>query len=252
MKKIDYVIGIDEVGRGPLAGRVYVGCVILSFDLNRKLSKLYKHYGIPCLPAGRRYTVYNYPRKLADSKNLSEKQRYKWFSWVKKNKIIFSCAWVNEKKIDGINISNACNLAAQKAFEKTMVKMKRLRKSDKLSYHYILNDRSKCNGEVIADGSLKINIQKYESIKKYKHTNLTFKNFPKADEKVPAVSLASIVAKITRDKYITKLHKKYPQYGFDHHKGYGTKKHIEAIKKHGPSKIHRLTFIGKYNNIKSR
>ncbi len=69
------------------------------------------------------------------------------------------------------------------------------------------------------------------------------KTVVRGDEKIKAIKLASIVAKVTRDRYMMKLHKKHPKYSFDKHKGYGTKKHKRAIRKYGPSPVHRLTFI---------
>ena len=86
----------------------------------------------------------------------------------------------------------------------------------------------------------KITSPTFVLIKTYKLTNL--KTIIKGDEKIPAISLASIVAKVYRDKLMKKLHKKYPRYDFIHNVGYGTKKHIKAIKKHGPSAIHRRSF----------
>ena len=88
------------------------------------------------------------------------------------------------------------------------------------------------NCEVFLDGGLYIQ-------------NLKFKIIIRGDEKIPAISLASIIAKVSRDRQMINLHKKYPKYGFEKHKGYGTKKHFKAIRKHGPSKIHRLTFLKK-------
>ncbi len=201
----NHIIGVDEVGRGPLAGRVFVGAVL--FPKNPK--NIFKKT--------------NAPAKLSDSKKLSLKQRKEWFNWIKKNNISFAIAASSSSIIDKINVSKACNLAAQKAIEK-IIKKNKLREIS-----------------VIADAGIKIN--KTFQIK-------SFKSFPKADEKIPAVSLASIVAKILRDREMEKLHKKYPKYGFDSHKGYGTRRHIKAIKKYGPSPIHRLTFISEYHNIK--
>ncbi len=224
------IIGVDEVGRGPLAGRVFVGAVLLSVAQNNSLKKYFRlkskkssSYKIPCLPAGRQNTKYKILTRLSDSKKLSSKQRIIWFDWIKKNNISFAVAASSSFVVDKINISNACNLAAQKAVKKIIKKNKLKRIS------------------VVADAGIKIN-----NISQIK----SFKSFPKADEKVPAVSLASIVAKILRDKEMEKMHKKYPKYGFDRHKGYGTKDHIKAIKKYGSSPIHRLTFISEYHNIK--
>ena len=125
-------------------------------------------------------------------------------------------ASVSPKIIDKINISKAANLAAGKAFS-LLIKNSGLRIK---------------NCEVFLDGGLYIQ-------------NLKFKIIIRGDEKIPAISLASIIAKVSRDRQMINLHKKYPKYGFEKHKGYGTKKHFKAIRKHGPSKIHRLTFLKK-------
>jgi len=199
------IIGIDEVGRGPLAGKITVCALLLSKEKERKLKKIVS-------------------APLRDSKKLSVFQREEWFKNIKKEKINFVVSSASEKIIDRMNISRACNLSATRAFFKLIEKTK-IKK--------VL---------VIADGSIKINNFP-------QNKNFIFKHFSKADEKIPAVSLASIVAKVTRDAYMVKEDKKYPQYGFKDHKGYGTKKHIKAIKKYGPSKLHRLTFIKKFHKI---
>lgn len=205
-KSPKYIIGIDEVGRGPLAGRVFVGAVCLSEKDNDFLKKTY-------LQKTSKLKVSNY---LADSKKLTEKQRNEWFLWINKNKISYITSAISPKIIDKINISQASNKAAQ-------IALGRLIKKNKIKL-----------ASIVADAGIKIK------------TNLSFKSFPKADETIPVVSLASIVAKVTRDKEMTKLHKKHPFYGFDENKGYGTKNHICAIKKHGPCAIHRRSFIKKF------
>lgn len=207
-KKFSHIIGIDEVGRGPLAGRICVGAVVLKTEINNQLK----------IVEGKDHK--NYPCRLSDSKKLSEKQRKDWFLWVKENEIIYSRSSVSHKVIDKINISNACNRAAHRSLDKILKSIPKNKKNKFL---------------VIADGIIKVNSSRFE--------NIFFKSFPKADEIVPAVSLASIVAKVHRDREMVRLDKKYPKYGFSEHKGYGTKKHIKAIKKYGPSEIHRRSFI---------
>jgi len=208
-KSPKYIIGIDEVGRGPLAGRVFVGAVCLSEKNNNILKKNYQQ-------KIDKLKVLNH---LADSKKLTEKQRNEWFLWIKKNKVSYATSAISPKIIDKINISQASNKAAQIALGKLI-------KKNKIGL-----------ASIVTDAGIKIK------------TGFSFKSFPKADETVPVVSLASIVAKVTRDKEMVKFHKKHPLYGFDENKGYGTKNHICAIKKHGPSPIHRLTFIKKLNRI---
>jgi len=216
-----YIIGIDEAGRGPLAGDVYVGVVALPQKLSRELLSFYrKKHSLKKSALSR-----SAPFPLADSKQLSETQRNEWMAWIKKHISFYVYARATSKTIDAINISQACNKAAQKGYEKVRPFLRR-----------------SCI-EVIGDGGIRLSRLFYKD---------TYRQFSRADETVPAVSLASIVAKTSRDRAMRRLHKKYPHYGFDQHKGYGTSAHYEALKKHGPSPIHRLTFIGKSNTIKSR
>lgn len=195
-----YIIGIDEVGRGALAGKVFVAAVALRKNLKLKAWNL----------------------KLRDSKKLTPKQRGVWFDYIKAEKIYYALASVPPKTIDKINISQAANLAATKAFNKLIAKCK----------------MRGTNYKACLDGGLFLP-------KNLNSKFLILNSITRGDEKIPAISLASIVAKVSRDKEMVKFHKKYPKYKFHKHKGYGTKEHFKAIKKYGPSKIHRLTFLKK-------
>lgn len=196
-----FILGIDEVGRGCLAGPVTVAVVALP----RKLRVIsYKLWG-----------------RLRDSKKLSAKQREKWFRWIKANsKIFYAKASVYPKMIDRINISQAANLAATRALRKLCSK---------------IGDRNVRS--VLLDGGLYIN--NFNSI----IDHLDPRTIIKGDEKYNAIKLASIVAKVSRDRVMRRNHKKFPQYGFDQHVGYGTKIHMTAIKKHGYCELHRLSFL---------
>lgn len=188
-----YVIGLDEVGRGSLAGPVTVAAVALP---KIKL------------------------KKLKDSKKLSPEQREIWAKWIKNN-LDYAVASVSPEKIDKLNITKAANLAAFKAYKK-------LTRSNARYF----------SSKVLLDGGLYINGKN------------DAKTIIKGDEKFNCIKLASIIAKVTRDNFMKKLHKKYPLYGFNEHKGYGTKRHLVAIVTRGPSVAHRLTFIKKYHRIK--
>lgn len=187
----ELVAGIDEAGRGPLAGPVIASAVIvLSPKINKPLFKLVK-----------------------DSKKLSAKQRETAFQILTQDpQIIFGIGQVSEKIIDKINIFEATKLAMQKAIQALSKKTK------------------KTPDFLVLDGLHKINLP------------IEQKPLVKADAKIFSCASASIIAKVTRDRLMDKMHKKYPQYGFIMHKGYGTKQHLRAIKKHGPCKIHRQTF----------
>ena len=195
-----FIIGVDEVGRGPLAGPVTVG-IIVAGPLNLR-----------CL------------KGIKDSKKLTARQREKWFAVLKEN---FECrtASVGSKTIDRIGIQKAASLGVARVLRSLKGDATSSRRSHLQS------------AKILLDGLLK-------APKHYKQ-----KTIIKGDEKVPVISAASIIAKVTRDKKMTKFHKKYPQYGFDKHKGYGTKHHYKMLKRHGPCQIHRKTFR-LTNNVK--
>jgi ribonuclease HII len=226
MKRNEYIIGIDEVGRGSLAGPVTVAAV--------------------ALPRNFQFSIFNFQKKfkLRDSKKLSPRQREFWFQHItqmnadidadkrrsirvnqrrnlRQSTICYAVTSVSPKVIDKIGISNAANFAASRATEKV-----------------IANCRI-ANYKIFLDGGLYL-----KNIRVNPRSNplLSASTIIQGDEKIPAIMLASIIAKVIRDRLMIKLHKKYPQYGFDKHKGYGTKFHIKAIRKFGPSPIHRQSF----------
>jgi ribonuclease HII len=205
-----FIVGIDEVGRGCLAGDVYAGAVILPAGLNKKLLGAYR--------LSRGSASGNFPCRLADSKKLSPHQREAWVLWMRQHAIPYAVARVSPTVIDRINIARACDVAAERAYRRV---------------------RSK-NGivgpmRVIADGGL--------AVKTSLGREDFFEHFPKADEKAPAVSLASIIAKVLRDRAMTRWARRYSAYGFDAHKGYGTKRHYTALRMYGATPLHRQTFI---------
>lgn len=197
MRKSKYIIGVDEVGRGPLAGPVTVGAVLIPRD-------------------------FEFPKiGPKDSKKLSQKKREEWFLYARgHNNILYTTASISSSIIDKINISKATLLAVERALGKLF--------QINNGYHSLLRIG---DVEVLLDGLLR-------APKEYKQ-----KTIIRGDEKVPVISLASIIAKVTRDAYMVKTSEKYPQYGFENHKGYGTKKHYEAIKKYGAIDIHRKSFL---------
>ena len=205
VKKANYVIGIDEVGRGPLAGPVTVAAVAVPTKFKVQSSKS--------------------KTKLRDSKKLSAKQREGWCEYIKNShrssiidhRIFFASASVYPKVIDRINITQAANLAASRALEKLVG---------------MLDVRSEM--KILMDGGLYINNPT---------SHISPRTIIKGDEKYNCIKLASIVAKVKRDRIMKRNHKKFPQYGFDEHFGYGTKKHMAVLKKYGFSTIHRLSFL---------
>ncbi len=209
-----YIIGIDEVGRGPLAGPVTVAAVALPQSLIKcKLnSRIFANKD-----SGK---IRDIP--LRDSKKLSPKQREVWFRYVKNHPDIFyKISSVSPGVIDRINISKAANLAATSALVRLMTNDKRLT-TKKFS--------------VFLDGGLFIKQSLVIS------RELLVSTITRGDEKIRAIMLASIVAKVTRDRKMKKLHLEYPRYDFINNVGYGTKRHRRAIKKHGLSPIHRRSF----------
>ncbi len=210
------IIGIDEAGRGPLAGPVSVGGVAITifnkFSKSELPNTCYRSY---LVKIGRDKRL----EGIKDSKKLSEKKREEWFEKIKDN-FKYAAVMVSPKDVDRIGISKAIQFAVNKVL-------------DKLS-------AGENKELVLLDGLLKAP----------EHYN-NQKSFIKGDEKIPLISAASIVAKVLRDREMIKLHETYPEYGFNRHKGYGTKAHFEAIEKNGIlDNIHRNSYLKKFLNKK--
>lgn len=181
--KVNFIVGVDEAGRGPLCGPVVAACCILPRD--------YKN------------------EHINDSKKLSEKKREIAYKEIIENALDYGIGIVDAKRIDEINIYEATKEAMHIAISKL-----------KISYDLILTD------------AMKLQNEKVEVIP-----------LIKGDAKCECIAAASIIAKVTRDHILEEYDKKYPQYGFKSHKGYGTKKHIEAIKQYGIIKdFHRESY----------
>jgi ribonuclease HII len=198
MGRVRSIIGLDEVGRGSLAGPVTVGAVLL-----RPGVRLTAAAGLI----------------LRDSKKLSPRQREDWVRYVKKRgDIPYAVASVSAKRVDQLNVARAANLAAGQALKKLIRK-------------YGIDLRRTA---IYLDGGLflPLNLDGFAQAK----------TIIKGDEKIPAVSLASIIAKVHRDRLMVAYHKHFPRYDFARHKGYGTRGHIHLVKKYGLSGLHRKTF----------
>lgn len=198
------VIGVDEVGRGPLAGPVVAGAIWINPEI------LEKDF------VGRDL--------IRDSKLLSEKQREKIFQIIQQDdNFVFGIGEVSPMIIDRVNILNATFLAMRFALEDLLDKIR--------SVDNAVEDKSLENMVVLLDGNRKI-------------PKVDFKQrvFPRGDRHIFSIAAASICAKVYRDRLMDDYHKKYPQYGFDRHKGYGTALHFECLKKFGPCDIHRRSF----------
>lgn len=205
------VIGIDEVGRGALCGTVTVA----AFAFLRQ----------------RRFITGRSHPPLRDSKRLTPRVREKWFAWLKRcvaeGEVVFATARISPRVVDRVNIRNAANLAATRAYER-LVTQEGLRPS---------------NIKVLLDGGIFI------------HPSATMmprraRTVVRGDERIKEIQLASIVAKVTRDRAMVRLHARYPAYGFAAHKGYGTRAHAHALARLGPVEgLHRLTFIRKFPKV---
>ena len=180
------ICGVDEAGRGPLAGPVCAAAVILP-----------SHLEIP---------------GLTDSKKLSDKKRRELFPIIKEQAIAYGIGLASENEIDKINILQATFLAMQRAIDQ-------------------LEGRADL---ALIDGN------------REKDFGLPVKTVVKGDSLSANIAAASVLAKVTRDDIMTEIAEKYPEYGFDIHKGYGTKAHYAALTEHGPSPIHRMTFLKKF------
>jgi len=193
------VVGLDEVGRGPLAGPVIAAAIYLASAKFKVQSSKFK------------MTIQNSKfSEIRDSKKLTARQRDEWYNILTMHPDIkWGIGIVSEKMIDRINI-----------FEATKLAMKRAIKDLGIEPEFLL-----------LDGRFTL-----------EELSISQKAIIRGDEKVFSCAAASIIAKVTRDRLMCRLSNKYPEYGFERHKGYGTRFHRETLKKHGPCQIHRKSF----------
>lgn len=177
------ICGVDEAGRGPLAGPVFAAAVVLPEDM---------------MIDG-----------INDSKKLSEKKRELLYDKIKNCAIDYKVSFATEKEIDEFNILNATFLAMQRAIEGLKIKP----------------------DFALIDGNRKPQL------------SIDSKDIIKGDSLSMSIAAASILAKVERDRLMRQLNDLYPEYEFEKHKGYGTKLHIDLIRKHGPCPIHRRSFL---------
>lgn len=180
---VEYIAGIDEAGRGPLAGPVVIGCVIMKKD--------------------------SFIEYVNDSKKVSETKREMLYEKITNEAISWSTGIVWQNEIDELNILNATKKALTDAIDGLKVK------PDK----------------ILVDALDKIDTR-----------GIPYISVIKGDAKIYSISAASIIAKVTRDRIMKEYDEIYPEYGFSGHKGYGTAKHIQAIKQYGICPLHRKTF----------
>ncbi len=189
-KGCSLIIGVDEAGRGPLAGPVSAAAVALK--------------------------TFRFKNRIDDSKKLSPIQRERAFGEII-DKSVFGIGIIGERVIDRVNIAVATRMAMERAISGLIAKLKPA------------NNR---NIHIIVDGDIKLDV------------GFPFTSIIKGDAKSKSIACASILAKVTRDRIMSNYDKIYPQYGFLKHKGYPTKEHRQALKKFGPSLIHRMSFYG--------
>ena len=229
LKKQGYqiIIGVDEAGRGPLCGPVVAAatlCRISNFQF----------------PISKQKDL----NLIRDSKKLSEKQREGLFDFIHENFYV-GVGICDHKIIDRINILQASLLAMKKA-------VNNLLKTNNFQFS-ISNFQSNPNDQKFKNTKHQIQNTKYQipdtkciilidGNKVIPNLSCEQRTIVGGDRKVKSIAAASIVAKVTRDRLMQKMDKKYPQYEFAKHKGYGTKLHMERLKKFGPSLIHRLSF----------
>lgn len=182
--KIKYIAGIDEAGRGPLAGPVVIGCVIMKKE--------------------------SFIEYVNDSKKVSEKRREALYEKITEEAISWSTGIVWQNEIDEINILNATKKALTMAIDNLDIKP----------------------DTILVDALDKIDTR-----------GIPYISVIKGDAKIYSISAASIIAKVTRDRIMREYDEVYPEYEFSSHKGYGTAKHVQAIKEHGICPLHRKTFV---------
>jgi ribonuclease HII len=181
--RVSLLCGVDEAGRGPLAGPVCAAAVILPRDID--------------IPG------------LNDSKKLSEKQRESLYDVIIRESLAYGIAFSTVEEIEQLNILQATFLAMNRAISQLSLKPEL----------------------ALIDGNRNTGI------------DMPSQCVVKGDSRCADIAAASILAKVTRDRYMYELAQEYPQYHFEKHKGYGTKLHYEAIREYGPSPVHRMSFL---------
>lgn len=200
--KVKYIVGVDEAGRGPLAGPLAVGAVAwpISYSFQERFAD------------------------IRDSKQLSVLRREYFFKELREEElrgmIISSRAFIPPGMIDACGMTKALRLGVARALEKLCLDISAVR--------------------VVLDGSL------FAPLEYAQETII------RGDETVPIISAASVIAKVSRDRRMVRIAKKYPQYEFEKHKGYGTRAHYEALRKHGVSPVHRKLFLRKWMGSSDR
>lgn len=183
---VEIICGVDEAGRGPLAGPVCAAAVILPRGL--------------VIPG------------LNDSKKLTDKRRRELMPIIKEQALAYGIAFASHEEIDQINILQATFLAMERALEQLEIKP----------------------DLALIDGN------------RQKDFGINVETVVKGDSRSANIAAASVLAKVTRDDHMEAMALQYPGYGFEIHKGYGTKAHYEALRNLGPSPIHRMTFLKKF------
>ena len=183
---VQIICGVDEAGRGPLAGPVCAAAVILPARL--------------VIPG------------LDDSKKLSDKRRRELVPIIRESALAYGIAFASHEEIDRINILQATFLAMERALAQLKIKP----------------------DLALIDGN------------RQKDFGINVETVVKGDSRSANIAAASVLAKVTRDNFMEEMAKQYPGYGFEIHKGYGTKAHYEALRNLGPSPIHRMSFLKKF------
>lgn len=209
MKNYKYTIGIDEVGRGPVAGPVAVGAVMVSEEKMKEVVERFLNF--------------------KDSKKLTPKRRNEWFANIRQAQkdglLEYKVVFVDNKNIDNFGIVPSITSCIDNS-------LKQLQNGWVLGTH-----SSECL--VLLDGGLR-------APEEFSNQQTIIKG----DEKELVIALASIMAKVTRDTLMCKFALEYPEYGFEKHKGYGTKAHLEMVVKHGLCPLHRESFLGRFKKSK--
>ena len=240
--EFEYLIGVDEVGRGPLAGPVVACAVIMPKDWNTP--------------------------GINDSKKLSENRRNELALKIKDNSIAVGLGFVNSKKIDRFNIRNATKMAMITAVRQcienlekqsdgfdeigdvsTMIRENREHETGAETTLGMDSNRNlsrkRKRVKILIDGDMEIPLEQLEFELEKEGFCISQEAVIKGDSKSLSIGAASIVAKVARDEFMKEYAKRAPEYGFEKHKGYGTKAHYEAIASYGLSPIHRKTFLKK-------